>query len=205
MTLFNPIDPSRQVVDRVQKQSEPVSHYGEGVTTTMEDKLIKLLAKEKRKLPKQNIKHKVGGPSTGMINKVLAHIHGKWMTAAEIANDLGVEKKYVFNALSTLRQNGYTKVDGLGRHAKHFGLEKETHRAKKEREAAERYDFIMTKVTAPMVISDIRKATGLSAKVTRNSVMRLVDQGRLVRVNANGENSFPCVKYLYAPAEGGTV
>lgn len=203
--LFNPIDPRRQVVARVQKQAEPVSHYGDGVTTAMEEKLIKLLAKEKRKPPKQNIHHKVSCPNTGMVNKVLARIHGRWMTCTEIAEDLGAKTTHVSNALSTLKKGGYTKVSGLGRHAKHYGLEKETRKAKQAREAAERCDFIMTKVKEPMVIGDIRKATGLSVKVTRNAVMSLVDKGRLVRVNGPGKNAYPCVKYLYAPAEGGEV
>jgi hypothetical protein len=208
MTLFNPIDPRRQVVSRVQKPTKPVRRYTAAESKALEDHYIAcmevLRATGAHKKP-SNIKHKVGGPSTGLGNKVLAHIHGRWMTAAEIAKDLGVDKTYVFNALSTLKQNGYTNVDGLGRDAKHFGLQKETRKAKQAREAAERCDFIMSKVKEPMVIGDIREATGFSAKVTRNSVMRLVDHGKLVRVNANGENSFPCVKYLYAPAEGGAV
>ncbi|MDE4274747.1 hypothetical protein PXK58_08950 [Phaeobacter gallaeciensis] len=203
--LFNPIDPRRQVVARVQKQAEPVSHYGDGVTTAMEDKLLELLANEKRTPPKQNIHHKVSCPNTGMVNKVLAHIHGRWMTCTDIAKDLDAKTTHVSNALSTLKKGGYTKVSGLGRHAKHYGLEKETRNAKKSREAAERYAFIMSKVKEPMVIGDIRKATGLSAKITRNSVMRLVDQGKLVRVDATGIGKLPSAKYLYAPAEGGEV
>ncbi|MEX5513572.1 hypothetical protein [Pseudophaeobacter sp. 1A09344] len=206
--LFNPIDPRRQVVARVQKPTKPVQRYTSAESKALEDHYIAcmdvLRSTGAFKKPSP-IQHKVGGPNTGLVNKVLAHIHGRWMTCTQIAEDLDVKTTYVSNALSTLKKGGYTKVSGLGRHAKHYGLEKETRSAKKSREAAERYAFIMSKVRGPMVIGDIREATGLSAKVTRNSVMRLVDQGKLVRVNASGENDFPCVKYLYAPAEGGEV
>lgn len=206
--LFNPIDPRRQVVTRVQKPTKPVRRYTAAESKALEDHYIAcmdvLRSTGAFKKPSP-IQHKVGGPNTGMVNKVLAHIHGRWMTCTEIAEDLGAKTKHVSNALSTLKNGGYTKVSGLGRHAKHYGLEKETRKAKQARETAERCDFIMTKVKEPMVIGDIRKATGLSVKVTRNAVMSLVDKGRLVRVNGPGKNAYPCVKYLYAPAEGGEV
>lgn len=204
--LFNPIDPRRQVVARVQKPTKPVQRYTAAESKALEDhyiacmEVLRSTGAHKKPSP---IQHKVGGPNTGLVNLVLAHIHGRWMGCAQIAEDLGVKSAQVSGALSSLAKGGYTRVEGLGKQAKHFGLQKETRKAQKARETSERYALIMSKVKEPMVIGEIRKATGLEAKTVRNSVMALVDKGDLVRVNASEMGMCASVQYLYAPAEGG--
>lgn len=204
MTLFAPIDPRRLVVDRVQKPTKPLQQYSAAESKALEDHYLacmKVMGCGKKKLPRSA----TGGRQTGLADRVLQHIHGRWMTCAQIAKGLGVERKDVSNALGTLGKGGYVRTKGLGVRAEHYGLKPMTNRAAKAKETGARYALILSKIKAPMTIAEIARETGLPSHRVRNSMAQLSGDGRVQRIDAAELGMAPSVKFLYGPAEGGAV
>lgn len=207
MTLFNPIDPRRQVVTCVQKPTKPVQRYTDAESKALENHYIACMEvlRSTGAFKKSQANQQSGGQNTGIVDKVIEHIHGRWMGRGEIAEDLGLKEYQVSGALSSLAKSGCTKQKGKGRNIKHYGLQRMTAKRAKQKQIDEIYELIMTRVTRPMMIADISRATGIEPKKVRNYAMSLVDAGRLKRIGASDMGLKPSVNYLYAPAEGGEV